>query len=228
MSFDTEKHKVLMKSGNQCAFPGCNNILSDACQIAHIRSKKSNGPRHEPNWNNGNFDVEENLICMCPTHHTLIDKNPNEFTTQILLNWKYEHENRIAQVMQEISSEDDKFLKNVFAILRKYELIECIAHTDPTIPTPTNKIENLDYCYTELEQLITNLWASEVSRELLNNWQEILNLIHEYNIYLIPYLQYNENGFFVNINPGESSKQILCYRNKIIDKLRKYLNPQAS
>ncbi|BBU22619.1 HNH endonuclease [Mycobacterium xenopi] len=40
---------------------------------AHIRSGRPDGPRYDPDYPSADIDKYENLMLLCPTHHTLID-----------------------------------------------------------------------------------------------------------------------------------------------------------
>ncbi|WP_152631263.1 hypothetical protein [Agreia bicolorata] len=62
---------------------------------AHIRSQRPDGPRHDANYAN-DIDGYENLVLLCPTHHTVIDKdNGSAWTMAELLEIKTRHEQRI-------------------------------------------------------------------------------------------------------------------------------------
>lgn len=71
------------KSRDQCMFSGCiqgsvatnvDAVTGDVfhtpvLEHAHIRSKKSNGPRHDPKYPKEKLDSFDNLILLCPNHH---------------------------------------------------------------------------------------------------------------------------------------------------------------
>jgi hypothetical protein len=93
------------RARNQCAFPGCLQALTvdveDARsgapgvtvvgQEAHIRARSVGGPRYDPDY--ADVDGYENLVLMCPTHHTLIDANNGAgYTVDELVKMKAEHE----------------------------------------------------------------------------------------------------------------------------------------
>jgi len=64
-------------------------------EMAHVIAKSVGGPR-------GKFakgdDTYANLILLCPTHHTLVDKSPEgKFTVEMLLQWKADHEKAVSQ-----------------------------------------------------------------------------------------------------------------------------------
>jgi hypothetical protein len=86
------------RSGNRCAFPKCKIELtigganSTLGEMAHIVAASPGGPR----WRNGlapeERDSYANRILLCPTHHSLVDKNPKEWTEERLKKVKDEHE----------------------------------------------------------------------------------------------------------------------------------------
>ena len=87
---DVVKKKLFSIAVNQCYFPGCieqiynceNDVLLG--EICHIEAKNPSGPRYNPNCTEESLDSFENLILLCPNHHTLIDKNEDEFNVEKL------------------------------------------------------------------------------------------------------------------------------------------------
>jgi hypothetical protein len=63
-------------------------IRSIAVQIAHIRSAKTSGPRHDPDYPADQLNAEENLLLLCARHHHPVDSNESEYTLEELLGWK--------------------------------------------------------------------------------------------------------------------------------------------
>jgi hypothetical protein len=77
------KNVLWGKSRDQCMFHGCVQSSSVAntdaktgevfhtpvLEHAHIRSKKSDGPRYDPDYPVEKLDLFDNLILLCPTHH---------------------------------------------------------------------------------------------------------------------------------------------------------------
>lgn len=77
------KNVLWGKSRDQCMFHGCTQGSSVAntdattgetfhtpvLEHAHIRSKKPNGPRYDPDYPEEKLDSFDNLILLCPTHH---------------------------------------------------------------------------------------------------------------------------------------------------------------
>lgn len=110
MSIGVLARKLLWgRSRNECAYPGCSqqltvdtkdpesDVLRNAGVIlgeeAHIRSPRPDGPRHDPTFDDAKLDFYENLILLCPTHHTLVDKNGGAaFPVNELVSMKSNHE----------------------------------------------------------------------------------------------------------------------------------------
>ncbi len=91
----------------RCAFPRCRQVLAakktdrDSAavlgEIAHIVAHEDEGPRGDPSCPAARRDRYENLILLCPTHHTLVDKQPSTFTISDLRTWKRQHEVWVAE-----------------------------------------------------------------------------------------------------------------------------------
>lgn len=92
--------KLWSTSGNQCAFPECERSVFDldlgivVGEMGHIRAKNPEGPRYDPDMDKDEKDSYSNLIVLCPTHHTIVDKLPDKFPPEDLKQWKQEHEQR--------------------------------------------------------------------------------------------------------------------------------------
>jgi len=90
--------KALFAEATHCAYPGCaeplvfedagRGVRTIAVQIAHIRSAKPDGPRHDPEYPVDKVNEEENLLLLCGKHHPAVDQNESTFTTEELERWK--------------------------------------------------------------------------------------------------------------------------------------------
>jgi hypothetical protein len=87
--------KTLFGQAQRCAYPGCLELLifkdkgvsTVVAQIAHIRSEKTNGPRHESNYA-GDIDGDANLLLLCGKHHPPVDRHESIYPVEELLEWK--------------------------------------------------------------------------------------------------------------------------------------------
>ena len=90
--------RLFAVSGNRCAFPKCDVPLVDESsgkvtgKICHIKARKSDGPRYDPNQSDEERDAFENLLLMCPLHHDIIDSDPESYTVTRLKEIKDKHE----------------------------------------------------------------------------------------------------------------------------------------
>lgn len=117
MTITQETLKILWgKSGNRCAFPDCNQLLTEELdnisgnlvtgEQAHIVGKSAKGPRTI----NSSLDSSEinkygNIILLCARHHKLIDDNEENYPINEVLKMKYQHEQRVNDAL---SPEDQK------------------------------------------------------------------------------------------------------------------------
>lgn len=84
------------RSGNRCAIckleltpDGDKETLGE---MAHIVAKSKDGPRGDSPLSLKDRDKYKNLILLCPTHHSHIDKNFHDWSVQKLHHIKSEHE----------------------------------------------------------------------------------------------------------------------------------------
>jgi hypothetical protein len=89
-------------AAGRCSRPGCDEecirfLAADPTvigEMAHVIAQSPKGPR---GVQHGGDDVYENLVLLCPTHHSEIDKAPaGTFPPDLLYAWKKEHEAEVA------------------------------------------------------------------------------------------------------------------------------------
>lgn len=90
------------KSGNRCALPDCRSVLvEDAkktdkaaliAEAAHIKGEKPDSPRYDAEMSDPERNFYENLVLLCPSCHTKIDKQPAVYPVELLHRYKAEHE----------------------------------------------------------------------------------------------------------------------------------------
>lgn len=125
MSITDNDYKLLWgRAAGFCSRPGCRadlTVLVDGSQgynvgeMAHIIAKSPSGPR---GIEAGGGDRYDNLILLCPTCHSTIDKAPSgQFPVQMLQAWKSEHEAAIREAGQRTIFESPSALKQAVAPL---------------------------------------------------------------------------------------------------------------
>lgn len=108
--------RLFSEASGHCQKPDCLDALfpielggdKHIAEMAHVIPHGEAGPRHADRPE-GDFDPDTfaNLILLCPTCHTKIDKDPGGFPRNILLEWK---ENHLANLVakQGIKAYDDR------------------------------------------------------------------------------------------------------------------------
>jgi hypothetical protein len=92
--------RLFAASSGHCQRPECLEPLfppelgggKHIAEMAHVIPHGDAGPRYEDRPA-GEFDPDafENLLLLCPTCHTKVDKNPEAYSRHMLLEWKQTH-----------------------------------------------------------------------------------------------------------------------------------------
>lgn len=106
---DSTLKKLFSLSGNICAFKSCSLKIIDEFEsvigeISHIEGEKLGSARYNSNMTDHQRNSFENLILLCPTHHTQIDKNQELYSASYLKEMKSQHENKYKNNNYEIPS----------------------------------------------------------------------------------------------------------------------------
>lgn len=109
--------KLLFGGAQSCAYPGCGHSLilrergrlTPVVQIAHIRSEKPGGPRHDPLYE-GDINGFENLLLLCGVHHPAVDGHESVYPVEELEEWK---EAQNTQEGQQLTSEDIALIRRL-------------------------------------------------------------------------------------------------------------------
>ncbi len=89
--------RLFARSQNQCAMPKCigRMVVGETVigEICHIRARRKNGPRFDPNLTPAERNAYENLLLLCPTCHKLVDRNAATYSVDLLTDIKTVQEN---------------------------------------------------------------------------------------------------------------------------------------
>ena len=106
---------LAFQSGGVCAHPECQVRLTQGPagddegviigEAAHIFGEKPGSARFDPTKSIEFRNSAENLIYLCPNHHTLIDKQRETHTVDELIFWKSNHERKMRKATAEPSVE---------------------------------------------------------------------------------------------------------------------------
>jgi hypothetical protein len=98
--------RLCADSGGYCQTPDCNKKLFlpfsnsnfHIAEIAHIFSATDNGPRSRKELTDDERGDYSNLILLCPSCHSTIDKAEDYFPDTLIQDWKVNHVNRINEL----------------------------------------------------------------------------------------------------------------------------------
>lgn len=98
------KIRLFADSGGYCQNPGCSRLLFmeigderlHVAEIAHICAAGNDGPRANKTLTPEQRGAYENLILLCPTCHTMVDKAPAAFPDNLVFRWKRSHVDKLA------------------------------------------------------------------------------------------------------------------------------------
>jgi len=97
------KLKLFASSGGYCQNPECNRNLFleigedeiHIAEMAHIFSASNSGPRPNVKMSKEDRGKFENLILLCPSCHTIIDKAETQYPDTLIKTWKDLHSEKI-------------------------------------------------------------------------------------------------------------------------------------
>ena len=100
---------LAFRSGECCAYPNCTTLLTANApaegdpiivgEAAHIAGEQKTAARYDPLMSNDARNHYNNLIFLCPTHHTQIDKQPAHFSVEWLHQRKALHEEKVREAV---------------------------------------------------------------------------------------------------------------------------------
>jgi len=117
MAIDDKDIKLLWgKAAGRCSYPGCGIDLCPILlesgpivlgEMAHVIGRKAGAARSRASV--GVDDTYRNLILLCPTHHTGIDKAENDYPVELLEKWKTAWEGNVGALFLKISDRSSLF-----------------------------------------------------------------------------------------------------------------------
>lgn len=100
------KQRLFAASAGYCQNPNCNVPLfretgTEAihiAELAHVFAANNEGPRSPGTLSVAERGAFENLIVLCPSCHTEIDKSERDYPAELLREWKASHQTAIHKV----------------------------------------------------------------------------------------------------------------------------------
>lgn len=98
------RRAALARSACRCAFPNCSHsvALYDGAlvlEFAYIDGQTPGGPRFDPSCPANEVQSLDNVIVLCPTHHMLVDAQPEKYSAEFLRKIRAAHEEAVSTAL---------------------------------------------------------------------------------------------------------------------------------
>lgn len=116
--------RLFALSGNLCAFPECELPIIEPVgtitgEICHIHGQNKGGPRYDEGQTEEQRQAFENLILLCPRHHTMVDAEPDIYSADALIEMKLIHSDEYGR---EEKRTDGFYAKTLLGALGRSEM----------------------------------------------------------------------------------------------------------
>ncbi len=173
MGISQSSMKILWaKSGSRCAM--CDNLVVErqtdtlipVGEMAHIKGHKPDSARYDDSQSDIERHSYNNLILLCPTCHTIIDKSAAEYSVDYLHEIKSLHEERI-----------ERAIKKSLPTITFRELEETLRHI---IDNPPLKYDNEDFGLIPIEDKVHKNSLTPQAEQMLKMGMASVSLIDDF------------------------------------------------
>ena len=138
-------------------------------EMAHVLAHGKKGPRRA-GTNQDNVDTYSNLVLLCPHHHTIVDKAPDDFPAESLKAWKSTLEDRVDKAIDiPVFSNTGKLFEYAHSLLRQNKFIH--THFGPQSESAQARP------FSNLQKL----WEAKKTEEIIPNNSLIVAAFRRYS-----------------------------------------------
>jgi len=167
------KLRLFADSAGYCQNPSClERLFVDTgeknihiAEMAHVFSASDDGPRGDTQLTAEQRGSYENLILLCANCHTTIDKAEEDYSDELILEWKYNHTLKIANLFGVTTCESRRDARN---------MIEPIFQENSAIFDAYGPMGEARF---NPESDIPELWLIKVRSHILPNNRKILAIL---------------------------------------------------
>ncbi|MER5335967.1 Shedu immune nuclease family protein [Micromonospora sp. NPDC002717] len=92
-------------AAGDCPYPSRLPDGTPILQIVYIRSARPGGPRWDPTMTLSEEGAYENLLLLCPSHHELIDRLPDQYNSEWLTSMRQRHIERVTSILASLAGQ---------------------------------------------------------------------------------------------------------------------------
>lgn len=177
----SQQKLVWALSAGHCSFPGCVvravvyetpvDAATVIAEVAHIHAYEDDGPRADLTLSLKERNRYPNLLLLCPTHHTLVDKQFKTYTAEMLRRWKRDTEKKVADALRTVMPQVTfTELKQITASLITHN---SVASQDLTVIPPAEKIAKNKLSSVTHSYLAIALAKADVVRAFIDQFTRI-------------------------------------------------------
>jgi hypothetical protein len=173
---------LAMFSGGICAFESCRKKLTSEGTVAknavlgeaaHIYGEKEGAARYKPDMSEEERNHHNNLLYLCPTCHTKIDKQEADHPAKILFELKEKHESWVKNQL-DIGMTNFSFADLELAV-KALSNGQYITNGDFTVISPEEKIVKNNLSCQTRQYLLTGISRSSEVADYLTKLAQIDN-----------------------------------------------------
>lgn len=185
---DKVKKALFAQSMNCCEFPECNEPIVDKKgivkgEICHIEG--SRGPRFNESLSNEQINSIDNLILLCPNHHTEIDKDVENYTVEKIKNWKNGNQKQYLKSIENLSLKETLIDRTESQSIEQYTNLnkfkDTFRHEDYIIEDIKKDIDQFSHELEDLTKETRKLYVNLIKKSDENREITIRKLEDDYN-----------------------------------------------
>lgn len=215
---------LLAKSGGYCQNPNCNDdlypLMSEGSlatirEAAHIIAFSQDGPRGSKDMKDESVNTFDNLILLCPTCHTKIDKASHLYPAELIIEWKNGHEEKIASCFNAPTYDTLTSISKA--------LLPILAQNKSCFDTYGPQSATQNTLYSDAPRM----WRQNVLSTIIPNNRKVLNILRQ-NISLFKAEDYaiieafavHKEGFEYNHLSGDKNTTVPLFPVELISILQ--------
>lgn len=185
---DKVKKTLFAQSMNCCEFPECNEPIVDEKgivkgEICHIEG--SRGPRFNESLSNEQINSIDNLILLCPNHHTVIDKDIENYTVEKIKKWKNKNQDQYLKFIENLSLKETLIDRTESQFIKPYTNLnkfkDTFRHEDYIIEDYKKDIDQFSLELKDLTKETRKLYVDLIKKSDENGEITIRKLEDDYH-----------------------------------------------
>ena len=174
------KLRLFAGSAGFCQKPDCQRTLFvDAgytklhiAEMAHVFAASDKGPRADSALSDQERSAYENLVLLCPSCHSIVDKAPDEYLDTLMIEWKRGHIELIAEAFGAVRYSSRRAAREAINPLLSANLSIFVEYG------PNNEYRH------NPESELANVWQRKMLSQIIPNNRKLLAILERNRCHL--------------------------------------------